>query len=288
MLRKLLSIIKGPLYEAVVGHFITFIFGLIFTIIGTATISRILADVIPYLSNYRWYISAILIVGGIWLFLHVFLKRHRFKPHFPNLNADFEVIEKRVTYRYSSISTMTYKKGLTLRALRNFLDRHVDKYHWTGNGQITIQSLIANQSVHLTERKSLWQFYEIHFPYHLKKGKIIDTELEFKLNDTGGTAVPFLSATIEEPTRKLTLIAEIDPSLNVKEVICETSSTIGNKDLLDTEIKPLDPAGRAVWLIRDPKLLYHYNMRWTFPLLQGRSHELTTATVVAPKPKALK
>jgi hypothetical protein len=50
---------------------------------------------------------------------------------------------------------MTYKKIKLLHALKDGLDRYIDKYHWTGRGKIIVKSAINEQSVKETIKKNV-------------------------------------------------------------------------------------------------------------------------------------
>ena len=92
----------------------------------------------------------------------------------------------------------------------------------------------------------------------------MDTELIWDLEDTAAKAVPFFSATIEEPTDYLKLNLSLPCDIAVREVTCEVSSGIGAKKPFSSKTIPLDRNGKATWEIRKPKLLYHYEMKWSF------------------------
>jgi len=48
------------------------------------------------------------------------------------------------------------------------------------------------------------------------------------------------------------------------EVMCEESCSIGARKPYETKPKPVKN-GKVSWEIPQPKLLHHYEMKWTFP-----------------------
>ena len=125
-----------------------------------------------------------------------------------------------------------------------------------------IKSGIPEQQVVETTRKNIWRFYEIRLQKTLKKGDIIDTEVIWELEDLENIAVPFISATVEEPTNIIKLNLSIPTTFGVREVTCQISSSIGAEKPFDSFTRPLDKHGEATWEINNPKLLYHYEMKW--------------------------
>jgi hypothetical protein len=129
-----------------------------------------------------------------------------------------------------------------------------------------VKSGIAGQTVHLTERKSVWQFYEIRFAKILRKREVIRTELIFELSDPAHSFVPFISASIEEPTEKLSFTLEVPPGWQIPQVFCETSSCIGARVPFDTEVKTFTESVHIDWDPK-PRIHFHYEMRWDVPRL---------------------
>lgn len=247
------------------SNFVSAIPGLIFTATFFGAAWKFISDFWNILLGYQWYIVILMATGGAWLFATIYYKMNRFRPRYPRLDFDYEIIEKLLTYEYVDQQKMLYRRRIVLKALKNNLDHYIDKYHWTGSGEISLKSAIPEHRVHLTERKSVWQFYQIDFRRHLKKNDTIITEVVFDLFDAKGTAVPFFSATVEEPTNKLVLELRLNPSLGVKEAIAEEKITITSKAPLDIRIVPLDNEGRAIWSLSRPELLHHYELRWVMP-----------------------
>jgi hypothetical protein len=254
------GVIGNAIWEA-----IKFIVGLVFTTSVCVYLSQLIILVVnlSYISQFRWILAVVAGSGGAWLFMVLREKYNRFRPSFPPLKFNFAVVERDVTYEYIDKTHMVYKKRVIVKALTSGLDSYRDRYSWTGRGNVAIRSGIREHEFTKTFRRNIWQFYEIRFQKALKKGEQIETEVIWKLEDTEGVAVPFMSSTIEEPTELLRLNLSLSPSLGVREATCEISSAIGAKlSPFFSEVRPLDRNGKLSWVIKKPKLLYHYEIKW--------------------------
>lgn len=225
--------------------------------------SKLLTVKLVYLAPYKWYIGTIFSCIGFLTVLYIYRKADRFRPDFPRLDFDYQVVEKDIYYEYTDRAHMTYRKKVRVKALKNGLDTFRDKYRWTGKGGVAVKSGVPEHQITETFLRSVWQVYEVRFGRTLKKGDMITTECIWELEDKEGMAVPFFSATIEEPTDLLRFNLCLNTSLGVREVICETSSGISSGKPLDTIVKQMDKHGEVTWEIRKPKLLYHYEMKWS-------------------------
>jgi hypothetical protein len=236
---------------------------LILTVSGSLLASKLLVLNFAALAPFKWYLAAIFGSSGALTFLLLYRRFNRFRPNFPRLDFDFQVLEKEITYEYLDKTHMVYKKRNRIKALKNGLDTYRDKYRWTGRGDIVIKSGIPEQQITETVRKNVWQVYEIRLQRSLNRGDIIETEAIWELEDQANRAVPFFSATIEEPTDLLRFSLILNPSLGVREVTCETSTGIGSGKPFDSFARQLDKHSEASWEIKNPKLLYYYEMKWS-------------------------
>lgn len=226
---------------------------------------KLLALKVPRLAQLTPYLELFCVSGGLLVFFLLYQRFNRLKPKFPRLVVDFLVLEKTITYEYLSTSKMKYSRKLRLKALRNRLVTYSDKYHWTGSGQIKIRSANPSQQVKLSYRKSVWQIYEVRFEKSLNKGDIIDIEIIWDLEDQVGSAVPFFSTTVDEPTDLLRLNLFLEPSLGVNSATWEISSGIGAMTPYDSDVLALNKHGEVSWEIKKPKLLHYYELRWHMP-----------------------
>jgi len=247
-----------------IWEIIKFTLGLICTVTSFVFASQLLISVVDILVQFKWYLAIIFATGSAWIFLILYQRISRFHPTFPRLNFDFRILEKEIYYEYKNKTHMVYRKRILVKALKNGLDAYRDKYQWTGSGNVKISSTIKEQQFRETIKKNVWQFYEIRFQKTLAKNETIETEIVWDLEDKAIKAVPFFSATIEEPTDFLKLNLSLAPKLKVKEATREISSGIGAQKPFISKTIPLDRNGKATWEIKKPNLLYHYEIKWTF------------------------
>ena len=139
----------------------------------------------------------------------------RYHSPLPRQRADFEHLDRSILFEYINTSHCRYRKTIKLRASRP-MSVYVDKYKWTGQTTPRVTNSIKGQTFTPTERKSVWQFYEVHFGRTLNKGETVDTDLTFDFEDPQHSFVPFISTNIEEPTRQLKLALRVPLALGVR------------------------------------------------------------------------
>lgn len=253
------------IFRETVLDILRFGFGFAFTTSVFAIIAQFLTGVLDVLEPIKWYLTALLVSISGLIFVILYQRYYRHRPTFPALNFDFKLIEKEISYEYKDKTHITYRKKCLLKSLRDNLDAYYDKYHWTGLGKIHVKSAVREHQYRETMKKNIWSCYEIRFQKSLKRGEEIETELIFDLEDVNNKAVPFMSATIEEPTDLLVMSVSFPDSLGLREATCETSSSIGARSPFISKTVPINRNGQVNWSIRKPKLLYHYEIRWIFP-----------------------
>jgi hypothetical protein len=183
------------------------------------------------------------------------------KPDFPLIDANFEILDLKILYDHKEINNMVYTKRKRIRALKDNLDRYIDRYNWTGKGTVAPKSLRKSEKYFETERRSTWQYYEMKFEKPLKKGEELDVGVIWELDDLENKSVPFISATLEEPTQSLSLKVKFPNDSVVDHVIKETSPFIGAK-MPFSSIREEISENEYEWIIPNPKLLFHYELRW--------------------------
>ena len=239
---------------------------LVFTIasayLGTEIISHFVAG---DLAKYRWPIAIILGSGITLLILFLIRRFSSTIPHYPRVRPKFLILEKEIIFEYRSKTKMTYRRRYKLQALRDDLSTFQDKYRWTGSGTATLSTAIPEHRVQDTERLNVWQFYEVNFGRALQRGEIIEIEVVWQLEDPEEKAVHFCSATVDEPTKLLTMTLRIPPELGVRTVQQEVAMSIGARHIIQSESANLNRMGELSWRINKPRLLHYYEIRWDFP-----------------------
>lgn len=207
------------------------------------------------------------IIVGLILFsliegvAEIFRRFNKLQPRFPKVDAEFEILELRLIYDHREKNKMVYTKRKKLRALRNGMKAYEDRYNWTGKGLDVFKCINSLQTIAKTERRSTWQFYEVKFHKTLRKGAEIDVDVEWILEDLEDKAIPFMSATIEEPTKLLSLKVIFPEGLKVDSVIEEEAPFIGSKNPFYNEEKKV--VGKEhEFKPKKVNLLHHYELRW--------------------------
>lgn len=214
------------------------------------------------LQHYKWLVVGTLTAIILVLAIKIYLKKARSIPVFPKLDFEFMILKKEISIRFHSLEDICYRKKITLKALRDGLGHYTDRYNWTGMGKVTARSQYDEHRLNLINRSAVWQWYETHFDRVLNKGDTIDIETVWDIEDRDKTATPFISTTVEEPTKALTMRVFFSDLFGVKQVTCEEKATMGTRRPFESGTLPLI-SGEAVWPIPSPKLLHYYEVRWT-------------------------
>lgn len=207
------------------------------------------------------------IVSGYIVFTCIYKKLCYNKPIFPQLDFDYKILEKEITYKYLSKEDMQYEKRFKLKALKNDLNKYLDKYHWTGSGKVLIKSIIKDHKVFTTIRDDTYQEYEVHFRRVLNKGNEITSGIIMYLSDPEKRAVPFLACTVNEPTEKLTINVLINKNLKVDRIITEIKPHGKSVKVFESKEARFEESGeyyKYTWEIVKPKLLFRYIAKWQF------------------------
>lgn len=237
------------------------------SLIGTAIIAfggYILKEIaeakFEKVAEYSWALWIILIGSVLWSLIHAYLKFNKLRPYFPPIHANFQLLEKEITHKYKNSSEVIHTRRFKVKCLRNATRVFSDKFFWTG-GNYSLSVLNKKYALTETGKVNMYNTYEVRFDRALKKGEIIDIVVEWQCENNN--AVPFFSTTIEQPTDKLIMNLNLDESLNVKEASFEEAYTKGAPIPTIYEVKELK-SGLATWTLDNPKLLYHYEVRWAF------------------------
>jgi hypothetical protein len=230
----------------------------------SAVVAGSVASTHVSLTPYRTPLIVTAVLLAFFLVGGLYRRATRFRPRFPRLAFDFLLLRKELYYKRDTAGHIEYRKHIQLKALKGGLDTYRDKYHWTGSGTVTLTSGIKGQAVYETVRKNVWQCYEIRFQRTLAKGDTIDTEVVCNIDDSDCKAVPFFSATVEEPTEYLKLDLTLPANLGITEVTREVSTGIGASKPITSELVALNTHGEVSFSVSRPSLLYHYEIKWLY------------------------
>lgn len=157
---------------------------------------------------------------------------------------------------------MRYTKGIRLKALKEGLDRHTDKYHWTGSGKVELSAPIPEQRVVQTVKRRVWQFYDVYFGRSLNKGDVEETDVIWELYDEKGAAIPFASTIIDEPLDLLKIKIILPVNLAPEQATCTITPSFGFSRPISSFTRRFNRRGELEWTIRIPKLWYTYEINW--------------------------
>lgn len=250
-----------------IGRAIEWTLELIFSFLASGFLGHLLTVVFSGLKPYKWELIIVFASGGAFLCMNARRRVSRTTPYFSSLNSDFLVEEKILIYHYHTKNKMTYTRKLKIKALKDGRTTFYDRYVWTGKGNVNIRTANCNQVYRPTTRMNIWQLYEIQLERTLKKGEGTEFELIWELDDVADVAQPFLATTIHEPTNFLKMQVSLPRNLlHSHQAICEVRTHSAILKSVDSEEKHFeDKDGHAIieWNKHKPKLLYHYELRWS-------------------------
>ena len=237
-------------------------------LVATGLLLWILANITPVRELVERIVGFWFVVAAITFLalLAAFLVRRlsRFSPKFSRLSIDYELELFEISIEFTGPNQAIYKKRKLLRALRDGLNSFEDKYWYTGNSKVEWECESDGLIFNVGPRVGVWNRYRIDFHKTLKKGEVIEVVVSTKLKNVR-QMVPFVSGTIEEPTKCLSIAIDAPPNLvKVKLIQAEVMSHIGAMRPYSSEEKHLDLNNVCKWIINRPSLLHHYQLRWSY------------------------
>jgi hypothetical protein len=244
------------------------------TLIATALVTGVLAAVsfviskaaaARYKSLHEYGFS---IGAGIFFMLSLIIwlawrRIDNFRPHFGRVHCGYRILEKEITYRYLSRTELRYTKTVRLKALRD-MDTFVDKYNWTGQGEIKLSSMVLEHRIIELGTRNIWRMYEVHFGRSLRKNDVIEVAVRWDLKDITHSARPFMSQTVEAPSRSLKFKLEVPEDFGVTKARLTILASIESlSSLKDTDCELRN--GMVEWTIKKPRLLHCYQLSWYDP-----------------------
>ena len=224
--------------------------------------AQFLSTSLQFFSGYKLYLLAIFVIITTWATLWWFQRFNRNRPFFPKLDSDFHILEKEITFKYTSPTEIIYKRKYKLRALKKNLERFNDRYCWTGSTEpkkMTCSN--KDQWIDRAKVRDVYRFFDVVLERAFQKGEEVNIEIIWELEDPNHDAGPFISATIFEPTDKLIMNVELADCLGVSTVIMEHSADTGTKKHYKTSTAQLSNR-KYTWPIKTPNLLHLYRIRW--------------------------
>lgn len=223
--------------------------------IGTYFISRKFR-----FTNLEIGLAILLVIVVIAIGSYVIYRRNNKRlPLYDPLVCDFHMLKEERVHKWNDDNSYVHKRRYKLKALKNGLTYYPDKFHWTGT-EFTLSGGNSDYSIEAeSESKNIYNVYRFNFTTPLKKDDIIEVEAKWIAK---GPAKPFFSTTIEEPTDLLILSVVLYPGCGITQVNCHTEGYKGAKTAIDSQKAYLNSDGEFSWPIKNPKLLYHYEINW--------------------------
>ncbi|NNV53872.1 hypothetical protein [Limnovirga soli] len=228
---------------AIIGIVVTF---LISTKLQFTTLDLILIVII------------VLLLIGITSYA-IYRRSNKSLPKFDVIDCNFRILREEKVHKWIDKDTYTHIRRYKLKALKGGLTNYTDKFQWSGSEYTLSGGNHKYKVIKLEDTKNLYNVYDFKFTTPLKKGGIIEVEARWVAK---GPALPFFSTTIEEPTDLLIMTVMLFPESGITKINCDTESYKGAKIPILSDEKTLNSDGEYTWPIRDPKLLYHYEINW--------------------------
>jgi hypothetical protein len=222
---------------------------------------NILIQKVPELKEYENWLYVIWALILIWVLLRLYLKVNKLRAYLPELNPNFNVIEKHIFHHYKAIDAVVHKRTFKILCMKDEIRTYSDKFIWTGE-KYSVRCLNKDFTLVLTDKIGHYDTYEIRFDRLLKKGDVVEFTVEWDCENRTNNARPYFSTTITAPTEKLVMDLLIDPSLGVTTASLDTSYDEGEPPR-ETETKQL-VSGHTTFNIDKPNLYFHYKVRWLF------------------------
>lgn len=178
------------------------------------------------------------------------------------IECNYEILEKTVTFKYDGIKCYY---NTEIKLLFNKKTReYYGKFYWSGSGDGRITPVNRNYTLNVLKRRTRYIEYVVVFDRAYKKGQKLILKLSGVMDDPEKQFSPYFATTVNDPTKKLKIILQIDPQ---KYPIEELERDIvpptycGHENCEQVQ---LDDSGEFTWEILNPTLTYQYSLNWSF------------------------
>lgn len=194
--------------------------------------------------------------------------------HYPNskIKSNYTVIEKTITYKLEDKAdgkSVAYSRSMTIKPTVHHLQSITGKFLWTGSSKPRFPSdakIIDGISEFTTygERIGIWNYYGICFDPELTKGEKHHLAYAWPPLRDYETSSPFIAASTEEPTKKLTYIVDLGSDYANAEYQVEELQSMEGGMTLKTSKGHFDQNGRVEWSPKKIKRFRYYRFRWSW------------------------
>lgn len=250
------SMLQNALYDIFkTGIIAIFTIGIVFP----ASFSFLTVLQIPFWCIILFSIGIVALVFFIVLLIY---QKISYKYAAPvKLDCDYTILNKEVEFRYDG--KVSYYESKIKIEINKKTRNYYGKYYWSGSGTAKIKVTNPNYQLNILKRRTRYIEYEVVFDKVYKKGKKVDFKLQGEMNDPQRTFSPYISTSIDVPTKKLRITLKIDQdkypiSGLEKEAVIPHRNDHENAEpinLTDDEYE---------WQVNKPQVGYQYCLTWNF------------------------
>jgi hypothetical protein len=236
---------------SLVGAAGVFLLGLLaqLTILEIILLCLIIAIMIPLASYLIWR------------------RRSCYSYYYPRakIKPDYIVNERKISYSVTA-DGLHYSRKLTVRSCRNYLNKIIDKFIWTGANQPGIPTAGKNvESVNGSDLIGVWRYFEITLSTPLtKKAKSLEFSYEWPIMSDYQSSSPFASVSTGEPTKKIIVEVRLGDKYAEKNLVLEEFQALEGLLPIDCSSAQFDEHGCYTWEIKRPQRFRYYRIRWNW------------------------
>ena len=177
------------------------------------------------------------------------------------IDCDYTVLNKEVKFNYNG-DVSYFESYIKIEFIRKS-QCYYGKYYWSGSGSADIKVTNQNYNLVILKRRTRYIEYMVRFDKAYKKGKKLTFKLQGELHDPQHTFSPYISTSVDVPTKTLRMTLNIDqglyPITNLeKEEIIPYKYDHENCEFVSLE------GNEYEWQIEKPQLGNKYCLTWIF------------------------
>lgn len=213
----------------------------------------------------RWPVGiALSATVGLLIVAVVRFRRRIYSYRYPRRRFRYVVVQRKLCYEIDNQNALNYSRLTTIRALQNDLREFWDRYYWTGSESTEPQAGEGVLAIHpAVPGGGMFDFFQVYFERNLSRGDVYDFEVTWPALQNWLTARPYVSATTEEPTQKITFELRIPRQCRASDVaLAEEYRAAESRVPLNTREIKFDDDGTLIWTVHKPRLYRSYRVRW--------------------------
>lgn len=194
---------------------------------------------------------------------------------YPRVKFAYEVLDKKIYYEIDSTGGLRYTRTVKIKSRLDCLDSFDDKFLWTGPNPTFPLPGDGCAAVRPKDVRGIWIFFTVQLEHSLNRGDETEVTICWPTLTDWRNASEFVSASTEEPTRRLAFHviltnAQVDGrgywevTRSIESPFSLQSGQFSVDGKLETSDLRVDN-GRIHWTVKRPKLYRHYRLRWSWP-----------------------